>query len=175
VARQHCGQLGKQDNFQVAVSLSIANHHASLPIAYRLYLPQSWPEEAERREKAGVPKDVVFKTKPEIALEQIRSACEADIERGVVLMNAGYGAETTLRKEVTALELSYVAGILPNTSVWPPGIRSLSPKKWSGNGRPTKLMRRDDKHRPARSGNLLSVYRRRLGGMSNSAKAALTS
>jgi DDE superfamily endonuclease len=72
-------------------------------------------------------------------LEQIRSACEADIERGVVLMNAGYGAETTLRKGVTAFELSYVAGILPNTSVWPPGIRSLSPKKWPGNGRPTKF------------------------------------
>jgi SRSO17 transposase len=118
VARQYCGQLGKQDNCQVAVSLSIANHHASLPIAYRLYLPQSWAEEAERREKTGVPKDVVFKTKPEIALEQIRSACEADIEPGLVLMNAGYGADTTLRKEVTALELSYVAGILPNR---PPG------------------------------------------------------
>lgn len=151
VARQHCGQLGKQDNCQVAVSLSIANHHASLPIAYRLYLPQSWAEEAERREKTGVPKDVVIKTKPEIALEQIRSACEADIERGVVLMNAGYGADTTLRKEVTALELSYVAGILPNTSVWPPGMGSLPPKKWSGNGRPTKLMRRDDKRKPART------------------------
>lgn len=64
VARQYCGQLGKQDNCQVAVSLSIANHHASLPITYRLYLPQSWAEEEERREKAGVPKDVVFKTSP---------------------------------------------------------------------------------------------------------------
>jgi SRSO17 transposase len=51
-------------------------------------------------------------------------------------------------KEVTALELSYVAGILPNTSVWPPGMGPLPPKKWSANGRPTKLMRRDDKDRP---------------------------
>ncbi|MGY3639500.1 IS701 family transposase, partial [Bradyrhizobium sp. Lot33] len=148
VARQYCGQLGKQDNCQVAVSLSIANQHASLPIAYRLYLPQSWAEEEERREKAGVPKDVVFQTKPEIALEQIRSACEADIERGVVLMDAGYGADTTLRKEVTALGLRYVAGILPSTSAWPTGMGPLPPKKWSGNGRPTKLMRRDDKHKP---------------------------
>jgi SRSO17 transposase len=63
VARQYCGQLGKQDNCQVAVSLSIANDHASLPVAYRLYLPQSWANDEERRTKAGVPKDVEFKTK----------------------------------------------------------------------------------------------------------------
>src|SRR5437867_9320501 len=48
VARQYCGQLGKQDNCQVAVSLSIANHHASLPVAYRLYLPQEWQDRARR-------------------------------------------------------------------------------------------------------------------------------
>ena len=55
VARQYCGQLGKQDNCQVAVSLSIANHHASLPVAYRLYLPQDWAKDRQRRRKAGVP------------------------------------------------------------------------------------------------------------------------
>ena len=71
VARQYCGQLGKQDNCQVAVSLSIANHHASLPVAYRLYLPKDWADDSERRRKTGVPEDVGFKTKPEIALEQI--------------------------------------------------------------------------------------------------------
>ena len=71
VARQYCGQLGKQDNCQVAVSLSIANDHASLPVAYRLYLPQSWANDAARRKKAAVPEDVEFKTKPQIALEQI--------------------------------------------------------------------------------------------------------
>ena len=60
VARQYFGQLGKQDNCQVAVSLSIANHHASLPIAYRLYLPESWAGDEDRREKAGVPKEVIY-------------------------------------------------------------------------------------------------------------------
>ena len=63
VARQYCGQLGKQDNCQVAVSLSVANDHASLPIAYRLYLPESWANDADRRAKAGIPEDVVFRTK----------------------------------------------------------------------------------------------------------------
>jgi SRSO17 transposase len=55
VARQYCGQLGKRDNCQVAVSLSIANHHASLPVAYRLYLSQEWVQDGARRKKAGVP------------------------------------------------------------------------------------------------------------------------
>src|SRR3972149_8357488 len=53
VARQYCGQLGKQDNCQVAVSLSIANHEASLPIAYRLYLPEEWARDRRRGGKAG--------------------------------------------------------------------------------------------------------------------------
>ena len=106
VARQYCGQLGKQDNCQVAVSLSIGNHHASLPVAYRLYLPQDWAEDRKRRRKAGVPEELSFKTKPEIALEQLRWACEAGLARGVVLMDAGYGAETDLRTNITTLGLT---------------------------------------------------------------------
>jgi SRSO17 transposase len=148
VARQYCGQLGKQDNCQVAVSLSVANHHASLPVAYRLYLPQDWAEDRNRRRKAGVPEEISFKTKPEIALDQLRWACEAGLARGVVLMDAGYGAETDLRTNITTLGLSYVAGTRPNTTVWPSGTVPLPPKRWSGCGRPPKLMRRDGKHRP---------------------------
>ena len=65
------------------MTLSIANHHASLPIAYRLYLPQEWAEDGVRRKKAHVPKAIKFKTKPLIALEQIREACAAGVPRGV--------------------------------------------------------------------------------------------
>jgi DDE superfamily endonuclease len=82
VHHQYCGQLGKQANCQVAVSLSIANHAASLPVAYRLYLPQDWTKDRARRKKAGVPKEIKFKTKPEIALEQIRWACDGLPRRG---------------------------------------------------------------------------------------------
>jgi SRSO17 transposase len=67
VARQYCGRLGKQDNCQVAVSLSIANHMASLPIAYQLYLPEEWAEDAARRAQARVPEIAAFQTKPQIA------------------------------------------------------------------------------------------------------------
>ncbi|MGY4412362.1 SRSO17 transposase [Bradyrhizobium sp. LB7.1] len=147
VARQYCGQLGKQDNCQVAVSLSIANHHASLPVAYRLYLPQEWQDRARRR-KAGIPEDIVFKTKPQIAFDQIRKACEAGLPRGVVLMDAGYGANTELRTDIATLGLSYVAGILPTTTVWAPGMVPLRAKRWSGQGRPPKLIRRDRHHQP---------------------------
>ena len=120
VARQYCGQLGKQDNCQVAVSLSVANHHASLPVAYRLYLPEVWASDAARRKKAGVPDQIVFQTKIEIALDQIRAACAAGLPRGVVLIDAGYGNHSELRAALTALELSYAAGILSSTTVWAP-------------------------------------------------------
>ena len=148
VARQYCGQLGKQDNCQVAVSLSLANDHASLPVAYRLYLPQDWASDRDRRRKAGVPEGVGFKTKPEIALEQLRWACEAGLPRGVVLLDAGYGNNSELRTDITALGLAYAAGILSTTTVWAPGTGPLPAKHWSGRGRPPKLMRRDGKHRP---------------------------
>ena len=148
VARQYCGQLGKQDNCQIAVSLSVANHHASLPIAYRLYLPQEWADDEDRCQQAGVPKDIKFATKPEIALAQIAQALQDGVPQGVVLMDAGYGVNTALREGVTALGLSYAAGIQPQTSVWKQGKGPLPPKSFSGNGRPPKLMRRGEEHRP---------------------------
>ena len=121
VHHQYCGQLGKQANCQVAVSLSIANHFASLPVAYRLYLPKAWAEDRARCDKAGVPLDISFKTKPEIALEQMRWACEAGLPRGVALMDVAYGNDSRLRTGMTALGLTYAAGIQPNTLMWRSG------------------------------------------------------
>jgi SRSO17 transposase len=121
VHHQYCGQLGKQANCQVAVSLSIANHAASLPVAYRLYLPQDWTKDRARRKKAGVPKEIKFKTKPEIALEQIRWACEAGLPRGVALIDTAYGRDSRLREGMTELGVTYAAGILPDTLMWRPG------------------------------------------------------
>ena len=121
VHHQYCGQLGKQANCQVTVSLSVANHSASLPVTWRLYLPEAWSKDRARRKKAGVPKEVKFKTKPEIALEQIRWACEAGLPRGVGLMDVAYGNDSRLRAGMTELNVPYVAGILPNTLMWRPG------------------------------------------------------
>jgi SRSO17 transposase len=121
VHHQYCGQLGKQANCQVTVSLSIANHAASLPVAYRLYLPEAWSKDRARRKKTGVPKDVKFKTKPEIALEQIRWACEAGLPRGVALMDTAYGNDSRLRAGMTELGVTYAVGIQPNTLMWRSG------------------------------------------------------
>ncbi len=130
VSHQYCGQLGKQANCQVAVSLSIANHHASLPVAYELYLPKDWADDSVRRGKAGVPEEIGFKTKPEIALAQIRWACKAGLPRGNVLFDAGYGNDSKLRAGISQEGLTYCAGILPQTLVWKPGIRpGLASKK----------------------------------------------
>jgi SRSO17 transposase len=148
VGRQYCGQLGKQDNCQVAVSLSLANHAASLPVSYRLYLPRDWAEDPARRAKAGVPEEIAFRTKPEIALDLLRAAAAAGLPPAPVVTDAGYGKDTGFRTGVSALGLSYVAAVLSSTTVWPPGTGPLPPKPWSGRGRRATRLRRDAQHQP---------------------------
>jgi SRSO17 transposase len=129
VKPQYCGQLGKEANCQVAVSLSIANHFASLPVGYRLYLPKEWAEDRARRDRAGVPKDIRFKTKQQIALELIERAHASGLALGVLLMDLDYGRDSRLRASVSALGLSYVAGIQPNVLMWAPGTGPKRPGK----------------------------------------------
>jgi SRSO17 transposase len=148
VARQYCGQLGKQDNCQIAVTLSVANDHASLPIAYRLYLPEVWAEDAERRRKAKVPEDVVFKSKPVIALEQIKAALADGVTPGVILGDAGYGHDGEFRAGVSELGLTYVVGVQSNLSVWAPGTGPVPPTPQSGRGRARTRLARDPEHPP---------------------------
>jgi SRSO17 transposase len=154
VARQYCGQLGKQDNCQVAVSLSVANGHASLPIAYQLYLPEAWANDQARRRKAGVPDDIAFRTKPQIALAQMRAALLAGLPSAVVLADAGYGVDTGFRDGITELGLRYVVGIQSSTTLWPPGQAPLPPKPWSGRGRRPTRLRHDDAHQPVSAKDL---------------------
>src|SRR6195256_453839 len=130
VSHQYCGQLGKQSNCQVAVTLSIANHHVSLPVAYQLYLPKAWADDRARRAKAGVPEEISFQTKNEIALAHIRWACEAGLPRGNALFDAGFGHDSKFREGVCELGLTYCAGIQPQTLVWKAGIKQgLASKK----------------------------------------------
>ena len=120
VARQYCGQLGKQDNCQVAVSVSVATHQGSLPVAYRLYLPKDWADDAARRAIAGVPDEVCFRTKPEIALQLLRHALADGVPPAPVLMDPAYGNDSKLRAGLSELGLPYVAGVLHTTMVWRP-------------------------------------------------------
>lgn len=148
VTRQYCGQVGKQENCRIAVSLSVATWNSSLPIAYRLYLPRDWAEDAERREKAEVPEEVEFQTKPEIAVGQIRAAVEADVPRGVVLADAAYGINTEFRQTLTQLKLQYVVGVQTSLTVWESGKQPLPAKPRGKMGRSPRLLQRTADHQP---------------------------
>jgi SRSO17 transposase len=148
VAWQYCGVLGKEANCQAAVSISLTNRTMSVPAAWRLYLPQEWAQDEARREKAGVPPDVAFLTKWQIAIEEIDMLLAEDLPPAPVVADAGYGEATEFRDALTERGLSYVAGIKRNTSVWPPGMEPLPPRKWSGRGRPPVRIRRNDQHKP---------------------------
>lgn len=148
VARQYCGELGKQDNCQVAVSLSVASETASLPVSYRLYLPKEWADDKQRRRRAGVPDTVEFATKPQIAVEQMRRLKASGVKPGVVLADAGYGDDTEFREAILALGLVYSVGVKSSVTVWPRGITPLPVEPHRGVGRPATKLRRGPGHKP---------------------------
>jgi SRSO17 transposase len=148
VVRQYCGQVGKQENCRVAVSLSVATEQASLPIAWRLYLPEIWAQDRKRRKETGIPEEISFATKPTIALQQIRKAVGEQVTPAPVLADAAYGNDSRFREGLSALRLAYVVGIQGTTTVWRPGEAPRSAKRWKGLGRPPKLLRRDQQHQP---------------------------
>jgi SRSO17 transposase len=149
VTRQYGGQVGKQDNCRVAVSLSVTTEKASMPVAFCLYLPESWIKDRKRRKKTGVPEASQFQTKPEIALDQIRRARQRGLPQGVVLADAGYGTDTGFRAEWTKLQITYVVGIQRTTTVWKPGQEPQpAPARTGHTGRPRKLLPRDANNPP---------------------------
>lgn len=149
VTRQYCGQVGKQDNCRVAVSLSVTTEKASMPVAFRLYLPESWTKDRKRRKKTGIPKEIQFQTKTEIALQQIERARQRGLPQGVILADAGYGNDSNFRAALTKMELAYVVGVQSTVTVWKPGeAPQPAPARTSNIGRPRKLLRRDPKHQP---------------------------
>lgn len=148
VTRQYCGILGKQDNCQVAVSVTLACEQGSLPVAWQLYLPHVWAQDNARRVKAGVPEDIEFATKPQIALQQIRNLLSEGAPHHCVLADAGYGIDYGLRQGLTDQGLAYVVGITSAVVVWPPGVEPLPPKAYSGMGRRSVMPRRTATRQP---------------------------
>ena len=148
VARQYCGQLGKTDNCRVAVSLSLASAAGSLPLGYRLYLPKEWIEDQGRCKQAGVPEEIGFATKGEMAWAQIEAALAAGIPRGPVLIDAGYGDEAALRDRLSAQGLTYAVGIRPASAVWWDAHGPAKAAAQAGRGRPRTRVLRDALHQP---------------------------
>jgi len=148
VAKQYCGVLGKQENCQVAVAVSLAHPVLSVPAAYRLYLPEVWAQDRRRRAAAGIPPAVAFAPKWQLALAALDDLLADEVPQAPVLADAGYGDTTEFREGVTARHLPYVVGIKSGTSVWPPGLRPLPPAAWRGQGRPPTQWRRTARRRP---------------------------
>jgi len=148
VARQYCGRLGKKENCQVAVSLSVATATGSLPIAWQLYLTEDWAADPERRRETGIPQGIGFRTKPQIALAQIQQAVKEQVPVGVVLADEVYGSNREFRDGVEELKLDYSLAVRSNTTVWALNRQPLPPKPWSGKGRQAKRVRRDRDHQP---------------------------
>lgn len=155
VARQDCGQPGKQDNCQVAGTLSVATWGASLPLAWRSYLPREWAEDRARRQKDAVPEEIAFHTKPEIALGQIRAALDSGLPCGVVPADTGYGADTRFRKPLSRLRLPYGVAAQASVSLWRPGQEPLPPRPGGNRGRPPKRLRPTKEHRPVSARQLV--------------------
>ena len=155
VARQYCGRLGKTDSCQVAVSLSLANPAGSLPLAYRLYLPKEWTEDRKRCDRAGVPKEISFRTKGHIAREQIEAALAGEVPRGIVLADAAYGDEAEFRDWLRERDLDYVLAVRVCTGVWWGKHQPAQPPAATRGRRRTRLAR-DARHQPI---NVLELAR----------------
>jgi len=148
VARQYCGMLGKQDNCQVAVSVSLACDQGSVPVAWQLYLPENWSKDLARRRAAGVPDEVHFATKTQIALAQLRTLLAEGAPHHCVLADAGYGVDNAFRQALSDMGLLYAVGVTSAVAVWPPGVEPLPPKRYSGKGRPPVMPRRTTRLQP---------------------------
>jgi SRSO17 transposase len=139
VARQYSGTLGRVDNCQVAVSLHLAGEAGSGCIGMRLYLPDEWTEDRPRMKTVGVPEDVGFEPKWQIALGQVDAALVAGVRKHVVLADAGYGDVGDFRAGLRERGLAYVVGVSGNHVVWPPGSNPEPPARNGAKGRlPTR-------------------------------------
>ena len=119
VAIQYSGLVGTTVNCQSLVSLSLATGAASMPVACELYLPEEWAHDRKRRLHAGVPPHLVFRTRIEMAIDQIRHAAATGLPRGIVLADAAYGGARTFRDALRDLDLAYALGIESNTTAVP--------------------------------------------------------
>jgi SRSO17 transposase len=128
VAHQYCGALGKQANCQCLVSLTLAKDDVPVPVSLRLYLPETWAKDAQRRKKVGVPAEVRFQPKWRIALDELKRLRGARVKFGTVLADAGYGACADFRQELTAQSLTWAVGIATEQKCYPVNARTRLPR-----------------------------------------------
>ena len=145
VERQYSGTLGKTGNCQIAVSVHHVGEQGNAPLGWRLYLPESWTKDAERRKEAGIPEELVFRKKWELALDIIDQIRDWGLPDQVVLADAGYGDGTEFREELEKRGLAYAVGVTPQVGVWlkPPKINVPEAEH---RGRPPTAVRYGPQH-----------------------------
>lgn len=155
VARQYSGTLGRTDNCQVATSLHLAGEHGSGCIGMRLYLSEDWAGDVTRRKKAGVPEDVAFQKKGELALAMLDAAIGWGLPQKMVLTDAGYGDSGDFRRGLASRGLHYLVAVTGTANVWGPGTAPSLPEYKGVGRRPTRL--HDEDARPVPTEQLVEI------------------
>jgi SRSO17 transposase len=117
VARQYSGTLGKTGNCQVTVNCHYAERTIAWPVATRLYLPEHWADDADRRKKAKVPEEVTFRTKPQIALELLDRAKSWGVRWACVTADADYGDNPNFLTGLEGRRQRYVVAVRADFAV----------------------------------------------------------
>jgi SRSO17 transposase len=142
VARQYSGTLGRVDNCQVGVSVNAATDEASCPLDWRIFLPESWDSDEERRRKAHVPAEVRHREKWRLALDMIDELGAWGLVPPLICADAGYGEITAFRQGLDDRQIPYVVQVKSGTSAYAEHVRPEQPE-WSGRGRPPVARYRD--------------------------------
>jgi SRSO17 transposase len=148
VKRQYSGTLGKRGNCQIGVSVHAVGATGTVPLGWALYLPEDWCSDPQRRRKAKIPDEVVFKTKSELGVELVERAAGWDVPRAPVLGDHAYGENTWLRDRLDQAECEYVLSVGPTTKVFELGTLFAVPPKKPGATRGPVRPRPDRKPEP---------------------------
>jgi SRSO17 transposase len=144
VARQYCGTLGKTANCQVAVTLDMGTEESSTPLDWALYLPEKWANDPVRRKEAGVPEEVTFKTKSELALDLIDEVKGWSLQGRLVLADSAYGDGFEFRQGLRGRQLDYVVQVSGNLTGWTEDPHPAKPPMTAGGKIPRKRFYAND-------------------------------
>src|SRR5215210_723306 len=151
VKRQYSGTLGKIGNCQITVSVHAVGEQGTLPLGWRLYLPQEWCDDRLRRRKAKIPEEVRFQTKPELAANVCEDAAASEIPSAPILADSAYGDDTRFRTKLHAQELEYVLAVSAQISVYGPETTFTVPERNGTVGRRRSVARPDRKPESVRA------------------------
>jgi SRSO17 transposase len=151
IARQYIGNVGKVENGQVGVYLTYASEQGQAFLDARLFIPQEWFDDPRRCREAGIPRDVIFRTKPQLAAAMVEAARGRGLRARWLTADEAYGSTPHFLDVVDAVGWWYVAEVKTDVQVWPVRPKVLPPSPRGAKGRPRQkpcLARKSDKSVP---------------------------